>query len=182
MRSHCLTRVSIDTVIADAVYVLSSRRLYNLPRSRVAEPLTALVRLPGFRVDHRAAVLRALELYGSTNIDFGDGLIVGSTEHAGSEIDYSFDTRSDPQCHPPLARGSSHRRGARHPHRFSARIACCTARRQQTGSCTPYLWCYNSPIQDSHVPPFAFASLSRHAMRSSPYPRRLTRPHDLRWP
>ena len=87
--------VAPDTVIADAVYVLSSPRLYNLARDQVAEVLIALVRLPGFKVENRGAVLCALELYGSTNVDFRDALIVAAMEHAGSKTLYSYDTHLD---------------------------------------------------------------------------------------
>jgi predicted nucleic acid-binding protein len=41
-----------DTVIADAVYVLSSPRLYHLPRAGVAALLTALVRFPRLFIRH----------------------------------------------------------------------------------------------------------------------------------
>jgi predicted nucleic acid-binding protein len=84
-----------DTVIADAVYVLSSPRLYNLPRSEVRELLTPLVRLKGFKVKNRRVVLKALDLYGSMNIDFGDAFIAASMEQAGSKIVYSYDTDFD---------------------------------------------------------------------------------------
>jgi len=84
-----------DAVIADAVYVLSSPRLYNLPRSDVHELLSPLVRLPGFKVENRAAVLRALELYASTMVDFSDALIVAAMEQAGSKTLYSYDTHFD---------------------------------------------------------------------------------------
>ena len=83
------------TVIADAVYVLSSRRLYNLPRAEVRQLLTALVRLPGFRIHKRRAVLRALDLYASMNSDFGDALIVASMERVSSQVIYSYDTDFD---------------------------------------------------------------------------------------
>lgn len=84
-----------DTVIADAVYVLSSTRWYNLPRRRVQELLAPLVRLPRLKVQHRRAVLRALELYGSTRLDFGDALIVAAMEQAGAQVLYSYDTGFD---------------------------------------------------------------------------------------
>jgi predicted nucleic acid-binding protein len=83
------------TVIADAVYVLSSPRLYDLPRATVRRLLVPLVRLPGFRVRHRRAVLRALDLYASMNIDFGDALIVASMERASSQVVYSYDADFD---------------------------------------------------------------------------------------
>ncbi len=82
-----------DTVIADAVFVLSSRRLYNLPRHEVAALLIPLVRLPGFRVSNRRSVLAALNLYGygPVKIDFGDTLIVASMQQNGSDTLFSFD-------------------------------------------------------------------------------------------
>lgn len=84
-----------DTVIADAVYVLSSPRLYHLARSEVRELLTALVHLPHFQVQNRHAVLRALELYGSSKLDFGDVLIIASMELQHSQILYSYDADFD---------------------------------------------------------------------------------------
>ena len=91
------TLVAPDTVIADAVYVLSSPRLYNLPRREVAALLIPLVRLSGFRVQNRRAVLAALNLYGygATKLDFGDALIVASMSQSGSQTVYSFDTGFD---------------------------------------------------------------------------------------
>ncbi len=51
-----LTVQAPDTVIADAVYVLSSPRLYHLTRSAIQELLAALVRLPQFHVQNRWSV------------------------------------------------------------------------------------------------------------------------------
>lgn len=90
-----LVVTSPDTVIADAVYVLSSPRLYHKSRSDVAAMLSGLLRLPGFKVENRASVLRALDLYASTKLDFGDALIVASMEQGGSRILYSYDTDFD---------------------------------------------------------------------------------------
>jgi len=83
------------TVIADAVYVLSSPRLYNLARLEVARLLAPLIRLPGFKVRHRRALLRALELYARTNLDFGDALIVALMQGTDARIVYSYDTDFD---------------------------------------------------------------------------------------
>lgn len=84
-----------DTVIADAVYVLSSPRLYHLARSAVQELLSGLVHLAHFQVQNKPAVLRALELYGSTKLDFGDTLIIASMEQQHSQILYSYDADFD---------------------------------------------------------------------------------------
>ena len=84
------------TVIADAVYVLSSSRLYKRPRDEVAALLTPLVRLPGFHVQNRRAVLAALQLYGTTSkLDFGDAFLATSMQQAGSTTIYAYDTDFD---------------------------------------------------------------------------------------
>ncbi len=108
VRAGKATVAAPDTVIADAVYVLSSPRLYNLPRSEVYELLSPLVRLPGFKLENRAAVLRALELYASTKVDFSDAVIVAAMEQADSQILYSYDTHFDrlrgiTRVEPPMA-------------------------------------------------------------------------------
>src|SRR5829696_1298584 len=58
-----LTVAAPDTVIADAVYVLSSPRLYNEPSPEVAALLLPIVRLPHVRVQNRKALIAALQLY-----------------------------------------------------------------------------------------------------------------------
>ena len=92
-----VTLAAPDTVIADAVYVLSSRRLYNLPRQHIADLLVPLVRMPEFRVQNRRAVLAALAVYGygKTKLDFGDALIIGAMQQSGSQVVYSFDADFD---------------------------------------------------------------------------------------
>lgn len=85
-----------DTVIADAVYVLSSPRLYHLPRNEVAALLLPLVQLPDFRVKNRRAVLSALAIYAVTpQLDFGDALIVASMRESDASILYSYDAQFD---------------------------------------------------------------------------------------
>jgi predicted nucleic acid-binding protein len=84
-----------DTVIADAVYVLSSPRLYNLPRLQIQALLMPLLRLPGFKVRNRRSIIRALDLYATTRLDFWDALIVASMEQGGSRVLYSYDTHFD---------------------------------------------------------------------------------------
>jgi predicted nucleic-acid-binding protein len=80
-----------DTVIADAVYVLASKALYARSRGQVQELLGPLVRLAGFRVSNKRVVLRALEVYGTSNRDFGDAMIIAAMEQRRTEDLYSFD-------------------------------------------------------------------------------------------
>lgn len=90
-----LTIAASDTVIADAVYVLSSSKLYRLARQHIASMLRPLVALPGFHVQHRSIVLRALDLYETTNLDWGDVMIAASMERTGSTVLYSYDRDFD---------------------------------------------------------------------------------------
>ena len=83
------------TVIADAVFVLCSKRLYNVPRPQAAAALTRLVRIPGFRVDRRRTMIAALNLFGSTRLDFGDCMLIASMRESGSTVLYSYDTDFD---------------------------------------------------------------------------------------
>jgi predicted nucleic acid-binding protein len=84
------------TVIADAVFVLTSRRLYNRSRAEVASKLTTLVRLPNFHVKDRRTVLRALQLFGSTTyLDFGDAMIVAQAQQSGLRTVYAYDADFD---------------------------------------------------------------------------------------
>lgn len=86
-----LTLRAPETVISDAVYVLSSPTLYGLPHELVRDLLYPLLALSRFQVDNRAALLRALDVYASTNLTFGDAVIVGSMREEGSTLVYSYD-------------------------------------------------------------------------------------------
>lgn len=83
------------TTIADCVYVLSSPALYRLPRTEVVGLLLPILRLRGFRVQDRRAVLRALDLYAATALDFGDAYLAASMQRLGSRTVYSFDRDYD---------------------------------------------------------------------------------------
>lgn len=80
-----------DTVIADAVFVLSSPRLYNLPRVEIRDVLMALLRLTHFKVDNKQAVMTALDFYANSKIDFGDAILIALTLQTKTKEIYSYD-------------------------------------------------------------------------------------------
>lgn len=84
-----------DTVIADAVYVLSSPRLYAVPRPQVRDLLLALLRLPQLALDKKPVVLKALELFGESSLDFGDAMLIATMHEAQVATLYSFDQDFD---------------------------------------------------------------------------------------
>jgi predicted nucleic acid-binding protein len=95
VEAGAITVVAPVTAIADAVFVLCSKRLYNQPHVLVAASLARLVRLPGFRVDRRRTVLAALDIFGSTNVDFGDCMLIASMRESGVTTLYSYDRDFD---------------------------------------------------------------------------------------
>lgn len=80
-----------DTVIADCVFVLSSSRLYNLTRLKIRDILTPLVKLPNFKVENKQAVLNALDLYATNNLDFGDVFLAARVSQSENKTLYSYD-------------------------------------------------------------------------------------------
>lgn len=90
-----VTLAAPDTVIADAVFVLHSPRLYNKSRAEIQALLTPLVRLPHFRVQNRRVVLRALAIYGESSSGFGDAMLRAAMEIAGATSLYSYDRGFD---------------------------------------------------------------------------------------
>jgi len=94
-----LVLTALATVIADCVYVLSSPRLYNLPRSKIRDLLTTLIRIPNFKVENKQSVLNALDLYASTNLDFGDAYLIAtalqSKDKTICSYDHDFDRMAD---------------------------------------------------------------------------------------
>jgi uncharacterized protein len=84
-----------DTVIADAVFVLGSPKIYRIPRPRVRELLVPLILLPNFRLPNRRILLRALDIYAATRLDFGDAMLVAAMEKRGSRTLYSWDRDFD---------------------------------------------------------------------------------------
>ena len=84
-----------EAVLAEVVYVLSSRAVYNQPRENVRALLLPIVSLPGLRVPHRRAFLRALDLHASTSFDFEDALSVAHMERLKLTTILSYDTDFD---------------------------------------------------------------------------------------
>jgi len=96
VEAETLSLAAPDTVIADAVFVLTSKRLYNKTREEVAAKLTTLVRLPNFRVQNRHTVLHALRLFATaSHLDFGDAMLAAMAQQSNASTIYSYDTDFD---------------------------------------------------------------------------------------
>lgn len=80
-----------EVIVAEVVYVIGPKTLYGLSRARVADELATLLTLPGFFIEHRSAMLRALDIFGTTTVDFADALVVAHAERLGVDAIVSFD-------------------------------------------------------------------------------------------
>ena len=87
--------VTTEAVIAEVVYVLSSKQLYDLPRGTIRDLLYPLLLLPGLKLAQRKTYLRALDVYASYNVDFEDALIVAQMERQKETELYSYDRDFD---------------------------------------------------------------------------------------
>jgi predicted nucleic acid-binding protein len=84
-----------EAVIAEVVFVLSSKRLYHLSPQDVRIRLYPVLSLPGLKLTHRRQILRALDLFSSNQIDFEDALSVAMMERQGISEIYSYDEDFD---------------------------------------------------------------------------------------
>ena len=91
-----LQLVTSEAVIAETVYVLASPGIYGTPREAISISLSTLIAQSGLRLDHKEAILEALELYGSTRLHFIDCLCVAHTRREGPpQLVYSYDRELD---------------------------------------------------------------------------------------
>lgn len=84
-----------EAVIAEVVYVLSSKTLYNVPRPTIRQRLIAIIDLPGLRLPNKPIYRRVLDLYATTNLDFVDCVVVAQMERAKLTRLLSFDRDFD---------------------------------------------------------------------------------------
>ena len=84
-----------ESVMAEVVYVLSSKQLYHLLREQIRALLYPLLSLPGLKLTHRKMYLRALDLYAAYPIDIEDALIMAQMERQRVTEVYSYDRDFD---------------------------------------------------------------------------------------
>jgi len=83
-----------EAVVLEIVQVLSSPRGYRMERDRIALRVSSLLANSWLGIDHKTTILRALDLYGETKLDFTDCLAVEHSRRVGGAI-YSFDRGLD---------------------------------------------------------------------------------------
>jgi len=82
-----------DLIAAEVAYVLES--YYEVPRTRVAETLRAILAFPTIRVVDTDLLRRAIEVYEVDRLDFADAYLVATAERTGIGVIASFDRSID---------------------------------------------------------------------------------------
>lgn len=94
-KANVVSLTTSEAVVAEVVYVLTSKRLYNLSRTDVVARLRPLLILPGLKLSSRTILLRALEIYAAYVVDFEDALSKAHMERNSILEIYSYDTDFD---------------------------------------------------------------------------------------
>ncbi len=68
-----------EAMVLETVQVLSSPRLYQMPRPILSTVMQSLLENRGLRLDHKETIIRAFDIYRGTRLDFADCLAI---EHA----------------------------------------------------------------------------------------------------
>ena len=84
-----------ESVIAEVVYVLSSKVLFAFSRDRIRARLVPLIMTPGLKVDDKEHYIRVLQLFAETNLHFVDCLLVAHAEAEDEAVIVSFDRGLD---------------------------------------------------------------------------------------
>ena len=79
-----------DVIFAEVVFVLVSKKLYNLPKNKIRALLLPIVNLTNIKFSSKKSVKRALDLFVKYGLDFEDAFIAAYAEKSKSEI-FSFD-------------------------------------------------------------------------------------------
>lgn len=84
-----------DLVIAEIVWVLTSKTLYGLTRAEVQDALLPIIELQSLQLDGKRLYRRVFELYVSTNVDFIDAVHTARIELMEPPHLYRFDRHYD---------------------------------------------------------------------------------------
>ncbi len=84
-----------DLVVAELVFVLSSKNLYALSREKIGSLLLPLIELPGIKLPNKRLYRRIFEIYSAQNIDFIDAYHAACIEKSAPNELYSYDKDFD---------------------------------------------------------------------------------------
>jgi predicted nucleic acid-binding protein len=83
-----------ESIVSEVVYVLS-RATYRVPRADVEAALGSALANSGLRMDYKDSVLRALEFWQESKLDFEDCLAIQHARRLALDGIYSYDRDFD---------------------------------------------------------------------------------------
>ena len=87
-----ITLIWPAVVLAEVVFVLTSKRLYNVPRADIAALLAPFFKLSCLKIEERSVAERALTIFASTSLDLADAWLVAKAQLGKIKTICSFDT------------------------------------------------------------------------------------------
>ena len=84
-----------ESIIAEIVFVLESKRLYNLSRTEIYDRLLPILTIDSLKVSYKNSIIRALEIYANEKIHFEDAVLVALAERLGAKEIFSYDKGFD---------------------------------------------------------------------------------------
>lgn len=80
-----------DFIFAEVVYVLE--KVYLVPRKDIKNVLGSLVAYKNLFLDNKKGILKSLEIYSESKIDFADALLIAYHQDSTNSILYTFDKK-----------------------------------------------------------------------------------------
>lgn len=84
-----------ESVITEIVYILSSKKLYKLSRLDILEKVALILKIRGLTIPHKRILLRALDVYSQTALDFEDAVLIAHMQRTKSRELFSYDAGFD---------------------------------------------------------------------------------------
>jgi predicted nucleic-acid-binding protein len=85
--------IIILTIVAEVVYGLNSKNLYNLAREVVVKALKIVLNQKNVIIEEKETVLLALDIYRQKNIDFADCFLIAKNKINNLDGTYTFDKK-----------------------------------------------------------------------------------------
>ena len=84
-----------ESIVAEIVYILESKRLYNLTHIEIYSRLLPILRIKGLKIPYKNTLILGLEIYSKNNIDFEDAILIAFTLNTDTTDIYSYDKGFD---------------------------------------------------------------------------------------
>ncbi|MEM1312329.1 MAG: PIN domain-containing protein [Patescibacteria group bacterium] len=84
-----------EAVFIEIIHILSSKKLYSLPRNQVKKLILSILILDNIKMANKKFYLQALDYYESKNIDITDCILAVTSIQSNNTGVYSFDTDFD---------------------------------------------------------------------------------------